>query len=144
MIWTFDPGAVATGVACLDAFEGARWWQFTDPRDAFRTLSYYGNRYVDIVLIEDYSHGGTFTIEAKDTLKTIGYLEYASRDARFNNVILRHKDKRLSGQGPAARLMGDTIPALKKDPKRKDAFSAVAHCVVYKRETDNLNDTGTD
>jgi hypothetical protein len=29
--------------------------------------------------------------------------------------------------------MGGTIDELKRDPDRKDAFSALAHCCVYRR-----------
>jgi hypothetical protein len=102
--------------------------QYEDPHDVMSTL--VGSMgFGDYVLVEDYSHGGAFTKEAKQTLEIIGYFRYS-----IPNVILVHKDKRLSGQAEAARMMESTIPELKRAPSYKDAFSALSHCVVWRRE----------
>lgn len=136
-IWAFDPGAVNTGYASLRTHEDPHTPVWTAGQsdgvlgvvDQLRDPSLRP----DVVLIEDYSHGGAFTKEAKQTLKVLGALEYIFKLNGYR-VQLVHKDRRLSGQGPAAKLMGGTVSDLKKDPLRKDAFSALAHCVVYERE----------
>lgn len=145
-IWAFDPGAVFTGLAgvfygpeygvadLLPAPEqDSIWLQYSDVGelyDKFRSFTRYKN---DIVLVEDYSHGGAFTLEAKQTLEVVGFLtRQLPRDGY--TVIRRHKDKRLSGQSEAARLMQGTVADLKKDAARKDGFSALAHCITYYRE----------
>lgn len=139
-IWAFDPGAVATGVAWLnkDADDwGAR--QFENPQEAYRYFNTFYEIY-DVVLIEDYSHGGAFTREAKETVEIVGFLKHALGYANGTDlfttipVFVRHKDKRLSGQAEAAALMGGTTVDLKKDPENKDAFSALAHACVFRRE----------
>lgn len=133
MIWCFDPGAVFTGVAAtLENGWVSHWGQFSDPIEALEYAS-EDLKWQDHILIEDYSHGGSFTKEAKQTLEVIGFLRY-SLVREGHTVILRHKDKRLSGQSEAASMMDGTIADLKKDPARKDAFSALAHCITYARE----------
>jgi len=149
-IWAFDPGAVFSGLAGvfyepLDTVadlqpapeQDSYWAQFSDGvelYDHFRGLTRYKNT---VVLVEDFSHGGTFTLEAKQTLEIVGFLtRQLVRDDY--TVIRRHKDKRLSGQSEAARLMNGTVVELKKDPARKDAFSALAHCITYHREMEKL------
>lgn len=132
MVWCVDPGAVASGFANYNGHYYA-WKQFEDPRELYEEFYATSSASRDTLLVEDYSHGGAFTIEAKKTIEIIGFVcNLAMMDGY--NVIRVHKDKRLSGQGPAARLMGDTIATLKKDPHRKDAFSALSHCMVYYRE----------
>lgn len=131
--WAIDPGAVASGLAWID---GASCWdalQFDDPVELYQHLT---NSLLpqDVVLIEDYSHGGTFTAEAKATLKIVGFMEYALTEGQIVSPVLRHKDKRLPGQRDAAQLMGKSVADLKKDPHRKDAFSALAHCIMYRYE----------
>lgn len=150
-IWAFDPGAVFTGlagifyepgygVADLEAGFGkaGTWAQFSDAVELyehFRThFTHYRN---DVVIVEDYTHGGAFTLEAKQTLEIVGFLtRQLPRDGY--KVVRRGKDKRLSGQSEAARLMGGTVAGLKKDPALKDAFSALAHCITYHRELEAL------
>lgn len=142
-IWTFDPGAVFTGMARLTWYgqpvfspTEMMWWQDTDVKELyeeFLALEPYPNG--DIVLVEDFSHGGAFTLEAKRTLEVVGFLVNQGARDGFT-VVRRHKDKRLSGQSEAARLMDSTVGALKKDPARKDAFSALAHCITYSREVE--------
>ena len=132
MIWCIDPGAVATGIANYNQLYYS-WEQFADPRELYQYFYSCATASRDVLLVEDYSHGGAFTIEAKKTIEVLGFVYNAALMDEFN-VIRVHKDKRLSGQGPAARLMGDTIATLKKDPVRKDAFSALSHCMVYYRE----------
>lgn len=131
MIWCFDPGAVATGVGWLGPGKsGAK--QFKDPIEAYAAVMIEAEL-GDHFLVEDFSHGGAFTKEAKETLKVLGFLELRLRMEAYT-VVLRHKDKRLSGQGRAAELMGSDVKTLKTDPLRKDAFAALAHCVVYERD----------
>lgn len=132
-VWAIDPGAVATGLAWLNFTDQHDEMQYDDPIKVFRHIDLWAVT-GDTILIEDYSHGGTFTVEAKTTLKVIGYLEYALHSQDRFKVLLRHKDKRLSGQSEAAKLMWSEVGKLKKDPERKDAFSALAHCVTYRRE----------
>lgn len=139
-IWAFDPGAVATGLAWLDR-DTDEWAakQFANPQDAYRIFD-QEYAFEDVVLIEDYSHGGAFTREAKETVEIVGFLKhalgYVNGRELFTTipVFIRHKDKRLSGQAEAAALMGGTTVDLKKDPENKDAFSALAHACVFRRE----------
>lgn len=131
MIWSVDPGAVETGVAGYDGQEHLVE-QFDSPLQVWSVLSELMHR-DDTLLVEDYTHGGAFTIEAKRTIEVLGFIRLTAEYHGFN-VVIRGKDRRLSGQGPAARLMGDSIATLKKDPRRKDAFSALAHCMTYYRE----------
>lgn len=139
-VWAFDPGAVFTGLAGL-IYDGlphvpgdVTWAQYSDPvelYDHFQTT--YTHNKGEVVLVEDFSHGGAFTLEAKQTIEIVGFLtRQLYRDGY--KVERRHKDKRLSGQSEAAKLMGGTVAALKKDPAKKDAFSALAHCITYARE----------
>lgn len=132
MTWCVDPGAVASGMANLNKYYRS-WEQFTDPEALYEYFYNVSTANRDTLLVEDFSHGGTFTLEAKQTIEVIGFIVHAATMDGYK-VIRRHKDKRLSGQGPAAEMMGDTIARLKKDPEKKDAFSALAHCVVYNRE----------
>lgn len=146
-IWAFDPGAVFTGLAGVfygpdygvadllpDPEQDSTWLQYSDVGELYNKFHTGFTRYKnDVVLVEDYSHGGAFTLEAKQTLEVVGFLtRQLPRDGY--TVIRRHKDKRLSGQSEAARLMQGTVTELKKDPARKDAFSALAHCITYYRE----------
>lgn len=136
-IFAVDPGAVATGVALL---EGTHWKaeQWERPQDCWmfigENLDYHPNEAV--LLIEDYRSAGNLTKEAKATLEVVGFFKIASRMAwafELEDVIVRVEQQRLSGQRDAALLMGDTIDHLKRDPNRKDAFSALSHCVAYRR-----------
>jgi hypothetical protein len=133
MIWCVDPGAVASGIANFNEYYHS-WYQFEDPKALYEYFYAVSSRERDTLLIEDYSHGGTFTAEAKATLEVVGYIYHAALSDGYT-VHRVHKDKRLSRQGEAAKLMGGTIATLKKDPERKDAFSALAHCIAYYRET---------
>ena len=133
MIWCVDPGAVETGVAGWDGNEhNAVWEQFANPLEVWYSLTEL-MRLSDTLLVEDYTHGGAFTVEAKRTIEVLGFIRLTAKYHGYT-VVVRGKDRRLSGQGPAARVMGDSIAALKKDPKRKDAFSALSHCMTYYRE----------
>jgi hypothetical protein len=150
-IWAFDPGAVFTGLAGIfygphgtvadltpEPEQDSTWAQFSDAVELYehftKGFTHYKN---DVVLVEDYTHGGTFTKEAKQTLEIVGFLtRQLPRDGY--KVVRRNKDQRLSGQSDAARLMGGTVAALKKDPAKKDAFSALAHCITYHREMEAL------
>ena len=131
-IWAIDPGAVYTGVAWLG--ENHTWSaeQYDNPVEAYAYVVAQVMRY-DYFLIEDFSHGGAFTKEAKDTIEVVGLFKYASIYLGLDPII-RHKDKRLSGQREAAKLMGSTVAELKVDEDRKDAFSALSHCITWRRE----------
>lgn len=136
-IWAFDPGAVATGVAWVYAQDFDNWHaqQFANPVDAWEELVEYGGK-DDIVLIEDYRTAATLTKEAKKTIEIVGFLKYSAQYGWGwgpNSAVMRVEQHRLSGQREAAELMGGTIDELKSDPSRKDAFSALSHCVVYRR-----------
>lgn len=147
-IWAFDPGSSFTGLAGIfyTPLEGVpdlqpedfTWAQYSDAvelYDHFRTgFTRYRN---SVVLVEDYTHGGAFTAEAKQTVEIVGFLTRQLRRDEYK-VVRRNKDKRLSGQGEAARLMGGTVAGLKKDPAKKDAFSALAHCITYHRDMEAL------
>lgn len=132
-IWAVDPGAVESGLAWFQKPEWFGLAQFSDPVELYRVLTSTRLHPNDVILVEDYSHGGTFTKEAKATLEIVGFIRYTAVNDGYK-VVVRHKDKRLSGQGEAAVMMGDSVKALKADPKRKDAFSALAHCITYARE----------
>lgn len=130
-IYAVDPGAVYTGVAWLRS-NSAGWKQFDDPIFLWGALVDRVDEY-DTVLVEDYSHGGTFTIEAKRTLKIVGFLEY-SLQYKGIKVVMRTKDQRLSGRREAAVMMDNSsIKELEADVERKDAFSALSHVVTYRR-----------
>ncbi len=134
-IWGFDPGSNATGVACLDGDHSFKWGQFEDPIEAWEQLIEFGNK-DDIVLIEDYRTAGHLTREAKETLKIVGFLEYSAYYGwgwGQSAPVMRVEQHRLSGRREAAQLMGGTIEELESDKSRKDAFSALAHCCVYRR-----------
>jgi hypothetical protein len=147
-IFAFDPGSSATGLACLKDYGqpvlselDLDWWQYTDEVELYNEFMKLKPTANAVVLVEDYSHGGAFTLEAKRTLEVVGFLvRQATRDGL--RVERRHKDKRLSSQSEAARLLGDTVANLKKDPARKDAFSALAHTIAYKREQDSVRNSG--
>lgn len=141
-IWTFDPGAVATGLAYVSwygqpVFSPAdmHWWQDTDIEELYDEFLHQEPTWRDVILVEDFSHGGAFTLEAKKTIEVVGFLVHQLRRDGYT-VVRRHKDKRLSGQSEAARLMDGTVVGLKKDPVRKDAFSALAHSLTYTREVE--------
>ena len=137
-IWAFDPGAVATGVAYLeDDSTGLIWWasQYTDPVEAWDWLIDYGGK-DDICLVEMYRTSAQLTKEAKATIEIVGFFKYSAKYGWGwgpNEAVMRVEQHRLSGQREAAELMGDTIDKLKSDKNRKDAFSALAHCVAYRR-----------
>lgn len=137
-IFAFDPGAVATGVAWVYQYAdswGAR--QFSSPVDAWEFLEENSAGSDDIVLVEMYRSGGHLTKEAMATIEIVGFLKYATELGwgwgPGPKAIMRVEQHRLSGQREAAQLMGGTIDELKTDPERKDAFSALAHCITYKR-----------
>jgi hypothetical protein len=139
-VWAFDPGSSFTGLAGLiyDGWphvpEDTTWAQYSDPVDLYNHYHHdFTHMRNEKVLVEDFSHGGAFTLEAKQTIEIVGFLtRQLYRDGY--KVERRHKDKRLSGQSEAAKLMGGTVAELKKDPAKKDAFSALAHCITYARE----------
>jgi len=135
-IWAFDPGAVATGVAWVyDNGPGHYATQMSHPVDAWDILINHGAE-EDIVLVEDYRSGSQLTKEAKATIEIVGFLKYSTKYGWGwgpNEPVMRVEQHRLSGQREAAELMGGTIEALKTDPDRKDAFSALAHCITYRR-----------
>lgn len=135
-IYAFDPGAVATGIAWLDTASDLFYAnQFTDPLEAWKVLEEEGYK-DDVILIEDYRTAATLTKEAKATIEIVGFLKHSVRYGWGwgpAEPIMRVEQHRLSGQREAAQLMGGTIDELKSDPNRKDAFSALSHCCVYRR-----------
>lgn len=135
-VFAFDPGAVATGVAWLD-YPSSSWYakQFADPVEAWQVVEEEGER-DDVILVEIYRSGGYLTKEAMATIEVVGFFKNAVRLGwgwGGKVPVLRVEQHRLSGQSEAAELMGGTVAELKKDPERKDAFSALAHCITYRR-----------
>lgn len=141
-IWTFDPGAVQTGLAYVSWYgqpwfspTDMMWWQSSSVEDLYEYMEGEEPAWRDVFIVEDFSHGGAFTLEAKQTIEIVGFLTRQLAREGYK-VVRRHKDKRLSGQGQAAQLMGSTVGSLKTDPARKDAFSALSHCITYTREVE--------
>lgn len=135
-IFAFDPGSVASGVAWLDTVTDQFYaGQFADPVEAWQVLEEEGDK-DDPVLVEIYRSGGHLTKHAAATIEVVGYFKYAARYGWGwgpSQAIERVEQHRLSGRREAAELMEGTIEALEKDPERKDAFSALAHCCAYRR-----------
>jgi hypothetical protein len=137
-IYAFDPGSVATGVACYtnDTTWLAR--QFTDPVDAWEAfendMSMSWDNPMDVVaLVEDYRSGGHITSHAKNTIEVVGYLKLSLRASGYP-FHMRVEQHRLSGNTKADKLLisrGITNP---ESPNWKDARSALAHCVTYHRQ----------
>ena len=134
-IFSFDPGSVASGVAWLDTDGTWDAKQFADPVEAWHVIEEEGGQ-EDIGLVEMYRSGSHLTKDALATIEIVGYFKYAARYGWGwgpNQAIMRVEQHRLSGQREAAELMGGTIDELVIDKKRKDAFSALAHCITYSR-----------
>ena len=134
-IFAFDPGSNYTGVATIYD-DGDVWWgQHSDPLECWEQLLEHGQK-DDIVLIEGYRSGGHLTKEAKATIEVVGGLKMMARYGWGwgpGSYVLRVEQHRLSGRREAAEMMGGTIEELESDVNRKDAFSALAHCIVYRR-----------
>lgn len=131
-----DPGAVATGVAVYDKGLYQVVKQFNDPMVAWSAVEQEFDHDGDVTfLIEDYRTASHLTKEAKATIGLVRFFELAAKYYYSYNVtvVMRVEQHRLSGQREAAELMGGTIDELKRDPNRKDAFSALAHCCTYLR-----------
>lgn len=136
-IFAFDPGAVASGVAWIGLSTEIDWGakQFADPVEAWGVLEDIGGP-DDICLVEQYRSGSHLTKEAMATIEVVGYFKYTARYGWGwgpNKAVMRVEQARLSGRRDAAELMGGTIEDLEKDPNRKDAFSALSHCITYAR-----------
>lgn len=137
-IYAFDPGSVATGVACYT--NDAKWLarQFTDPTEAWEFfendwVNSWDNTEEDVVLVEDYRSGGHITSHAKNTIEVVGYLKLSLRasDYPFHMRVEQH---RLSGNTHADALLigrGVTNP---QSTNWKDARSALAHCITWHRQ----------
>ncbi len=135
-IFAFDPGSNATGVAWLDTVTDEFYAnQFKHPLDAWRVLEDEGYK-DDVVLIEGYRTASSLTKEAKATIEIVGGLKMLATYGWGwgpGTYVERVEQHRLSGRREAAQLMGGTIEELESDKDRKDAFSALAHCIVYRR-----------
>jgi hypothetical protein len=135
-----DPGAVATGVAMVYSQAAPEYYtavQFKDPLDAWGAIenAFDFDNEDTVFLIEDYRTAASLTKEAKATIGLVRFFDLAAKYYHTYGVevVIRVEQHRLSGQREAAQLMGGTIDELKSDPNRKDAFSALAHCCVYRR-----------
>ncbi len=131
-----DPGHNETGVAVLDS---DHWHarQFANPLSAWSAIEDELDDTQEVhFLVEDYRSGGFVTKEAKTTIGLVKFFKLAADyyHSYQVTVFLPVEQARLSGQREAAELMGDTIENLVKDPKRKDAFSALAHCISHRRK----------
>lgn len=137
-IWAFDPGSVATGVACYT--DNTNWLanQFTDPTEAWEffdrnNLDSWDNSEDDIALVEDYRSGGHITSHAKNTIEVVGFLKYNLRMEGYP-FHMRVEQHRLSGNNHADALLigrGVTNP---QSTNWKDARSALAHCITWHRQ----------
>lgn len=137
-IWAFDPGSVATGVAC---YTNDNVWlanQFTDPVHAWEffernNMDSWDNNPDDIALVEDYRSGGHITAHAKNTIEVVGFLKYNLRMEGYP-FHMRVEQHRLSGNTKADRLLISRGIKNPESPNWKDARSALAHCVTYHRQ----------
>ena len=131
-----DPGAVASGVACIYSHTES-WFadQYTDPLKAWEVIEdAMDDAHECVFLVEDFQTSAQLTREGRTTIGYVGFFELAARVYHSHHTILvKSPQHRLSGQREAAQLMGGTIEELKRDPSRKDAFSALSHCCVYRR-----------
>jgi hypothetical protein len=133
-----DPGAVASGVAAV--YSHADTWmaaQYEKPLDAwYAAESDIDGHYDEDVhfIVEDFQTSTQLTREGRATIGLVGFFELTARYYHsYITVVVKSPQHRLSGQREAAELMGGTIDELKRDPARKDAFSALSHCCVYRR-----------
>jgi hypothetical protein len=137
-IYAFDPGSVATGVACYvnDEYWGAR--QFTDPVHAWE---WFENDWAhswdqsdeDMTLVEDYRSGGHMTAHAKNTIEVVGYLKLSLRSAGYP-FQMRVEQHRLSGNNKADQLLKARGVLNPESNNWKDARSALAHCITWHRQ----------
>lgn len=132
-IWAFDPGSVATGIAWVyqhaESFEAFQMDSDTDIWEAIHNVDHGRD---DIFLIEMYRTAGHLTKHAQNTIEMIGSLKTTIRLLLVEPLLVTEQ-ARLSGQREAAELMEDDMDILRKDPLRKDAFSALSHCCAYRR-----------
>lgn len=131
-----DPGAVATGVAAVNSHD--EFWtaaQYTDPLEAWAAVEdELDNNLECTLLVEDFQTSSQLTREGRITIGYVGFFELAARHYHsYHTILVKIPQFRLSGQREAAELMGGTIDQLKRDASRKDAFSALSHCCVYRR-----------
>lgn len=133
-IWVFDPGSKGNGVACVhttdlkcflvEQYPGVQEaWHFFDTH----VLS------TDTVLIEMYRSAGHLNKHAQATIEALGFLKNAVAYYLGREPVMVAEQARLSGQREAAELMGGDVDTLRKDPFRKDGFSALAHACAYRR-----------
>lgn len=137
-IYAFDPGSVATGVACYtnDTTWLAR--QFTDPTHAWEFfendwMHSWDNTHEDVALVEDYRSGGHITAHAKRTIEVVGYLRL-SLEASGYPYHMRVEQHRLSGNTKADELLRGRGINNPESPNWKDARSALAHCITWHRQ----------
>lgn len=133
-IWTFDPGSVATGIAWVKT-DAPHWdaFQMDDVVDIHYTLHDYVHGIPSVFLIEMYRSAGHLNEHAKRTIEVIGALKLSVQVITGYKPLMVAEQARLNGQREAAELMKDDIDVLRKDPLRKDAFSALAHACAYRR-----------
>jgi hypothetical protein len=133
-IWAFDPGSKGNGVACVatDNLEYVLVDQFPDVQDAWHFYDTHALT-TDTVLIEMYRSSGHLTKHAQATIEAVGFLKNAYAYYLGREPVMVAEQARLSGQREAAELMGDNIDTLRRDPFRKDGFSALAHACAYRR-----------
>jgi hypothetical protein len=127
IIWC-DPGAKFTGVAklCDDGSFNAR--QFADPVKVYDWINIHV-RNGDTFGVEDYTHGGIFTKEAKQTLMVVGFLKYNWEYDYRKPAKVVNKDRRLPWVEEATQMVKYRYPDLSW-PETKDAVSALAHCLA--------------
>jgi hypothetical protein len=137
-IWAFDPGSVATGVACYTGDDDWLARQFTDPVEAWEffdnnNINSWDNGPDDIALVEDYRSGGHITSYAKDTIEVVGFLKYNLRMEGYP-FHMRVEQHRLSGNTRADELLVSRGVKNPESADWKDARSALAHCITWHRQ----------
>lgn len=124
-----DPGHNFTGVAwlCDSGFFEAT--QFRNPLDAYRWMHDRILHRWHPFLVEDYTHGGTFTKEAKSTLEVKGFLVFSYKMDWGNDAKVVNKSRRLPWVTEAKEAIGEKYPDL-PFPAVKDAVAALAHAMA--------------
>lgn len=132
IIW-IDPGHNFTGIARLDddgyGFEAH---QFEDPVEGYDWLT-GKHQCADYVGIEDFTHGGAFTREAKTTLMVLGFFQHAYRYDYNKPMAVHSKSTRLAFVSYADRMISRKYKDLITVGgwvAVKDASAALAHCLA--------------
>lgn len=125
-----DPGYNFTGVAVLVPDSG--FWdaaQYEDPLEAYEWLSEY-RQHTSTVILEDYTHGGVFTKEAKETLRVVGYIDYSFQYDYGIQPKIVNKNRRLPWVTEAREMIVREYGGSGTEKEVKDAIAALAHALA--------------